>query len=190
MRPLLLALLASPRARGSNARLLSAFLRACRGWRVKRVPMARLRVAPYGAPRPSPRSRRRDPMDALVRDFDRADAVVLAAPVYFYGFPAQAKAVIDRCQDLWLDPRWRRRPKRPAFFLATCARPRLAEFAVIRREARAFLNTIGFKVHGELLLPGSDRSDAPLRLRRAQVRAGRLALALNALRPAPPKTHG
>jgi hypothetical protein len=129
-------------------------------------------------------------MAALIRDFDRADAVVLATPVYFYGFPAQAKAVIDRCQDLWLDPRWRRRRKRPAFFLATCARPRLVEFAVIRREARAFLNTIGFKIQGELLIPGLDRSDAPTRLRRAQVRAARLSRALNAQHPASPRSHG
>lgn len=185
MLPILLALQASPRPRGSNARLLSAFLRASRGWRVHRIPLCLLRISPYHAPRP-----RRDAMDRLISEFDRADALVLAAPVYFYGFPAQVKAVIDRCQPLWHDPRWRRRPKRPAFFLSTCARSRTAEFEVIRREARAFLNTIGFRVHGELLVPGLDRADAGARLRRAGVRAARLARSLDALRPPASPAHG
>lgn len=30
-----------------------------------------------------------------------ADAIVLAAPIYFYSVPAQVKALIDRCQALW-----------------------------------------------------------------------------------------
>lgn len=185
MLPLLLALQASPRPHGSTARLLSAFLRAGRGWRVRRVPLSRLDISPYGAAR-SPR----DAMDRLIAEFDRADALVLAAPVYFYGFPSQAKAVIDRCHPLWHDPRWRTRPRRPAFFLSTCAAVRTAEFAVIRREARAFLNTIGFRLRGELLVPGLDRADAGARLRRAGVQAARLARSLDALRPSAPSVHG
>jgi multimeric flavodoxin WrbA len=128
-------------------------------------------------------------MTSLVRWFDQADAMVLASPVYFYGFPAQAKAVIDRCQPLWSDPVWRRRPKRPAVFISTCAASRRSEFSVIVREARAFANTIGFKILHTVLVTGLDRTDATIRLSQAERRAIRLGR-LFSRRNRPGATHG
>ena len=40
-------------------------------------------------------------MQALYEPLERTGRVVLAAPIYFYNVPAQAKAVIDRTQALW-----------------------------------------------------------------------------------------
>ena len=42
-----------------------------------------------------------DDMQAVYDALERSDRVVLAAPIYFYNVPAQAKAVIDRTQALW-----------------------------------------------------------------------------------------
>jgi multimeric flavodoxin WrbA len=114
-------------------------------------------------------------MQKIFSWLDRAGAVVLSTPVYFYGFPSSAKAVIDRCHPLWHDPVWRQKPKRPAFFLANCAASRNQEFNVILQEGRAFLNTVGFKIQAKLLVPGMDRKDANQRLRWAEKRARALA---------------
>jgi multimeric flavodoxin WrbA len=43
-----------------------------------------------------------DDMEVLYRYFEESDVLVLAAPVYFYGFGAMAKAMIDRCQCFWV----------------------------------------------------------------------------------------
>jgi len=119
----------------------------------------------------------------LIRLFDRADALVLASPVYFYSLPAQAKAVVDRCHPLWHDPYWRERPRRPAFFLSTCASEKPDEFQVIVREVKAFFNTLGFRYAGELLVSGMDRSDASVRLTRALRAARSLSRQLQDLHP-------
>ena len=42
-----------------------------------------------------------DDMQSIYRKLLKADKIVLASPSFFYGFPAQAKALIDRCQALW-----------------------------------------------------------------------------------------
>ena len=43
-----------------------------------------------------------DDMDVLYGYFEESDVLVLAAPVYFYGFGAMTKAMIDRCQCFWV----------------------------------------------------------------------------------------
>lgn len=188
-KPWLLALLGSPRPRGANARLLSAFLGACTGWRIQRIDLTKLNVRPYtGQPLPRP-GQGHDPMTSLIAWFDRADALVLAAPVYFYGFPAQVKSVIDRCQPLWADRRWQRRRKRPAIFISTCAASRRSEFEVIRREAKAFLNTIGCQYTGEIFVSGLDSASAARRLRYGRIRAVRLAQRLFSAPVSPRKKH-
>ena len=42
-----------------------------------------------------------DDMQAIYPRLAEAEAIILAVPMFFYGPPAQAKAVIDRCQAMW-----------------------------------------------------------------------------------------
>jgi multimeric flavodoxin WrbA len=42
-----------------------------------------------------------DDMQPVYEALERSDHIVMAAPIYFYNVPAQAKAVIDRTQALW-----------------------------------------------------------------------------------------
>ena len=43
----------------------------------------------------------RDGMDDIYLSLDEADAVIIGSPIFFYGLPAQLKALVDRCQALW-----------------------------------------------------------------------------------------
>ena len=42
-----------------------------------------------------------DDMTEIIRQFQQADVVVLATPIYFYGISAQLKAFIDRTYPIW-----------------------------------------------------------------------------------------
>ena len=43
----------------------------------------------------------KDDMHELLEDFQKADVIVLATPVYFYGISAQMKTFIDRTYPIW-----------------------------------------------------------------------------------------
>ena len=43
-----------------------------------------------------------DDMLGLYDELTTADCVVLACPIFFYGMPSQTKALVDRCQALWV----------------------------------------------------------------------------------------
>jgi multimeric flavodoxin WrbA len=42
-----------------------------------------------------------DDMQQVYPQLEAAEAIVLSVPIFFYSPPAQAKALIDRCQALW-----------------------------------------------------------------------------------------
>ncbi len=42
-----------------------------------------------------------DDMQAVYPKLLEADVIILAVPMFFYGPPSQAKALIDRCQAMW-----------------------------------------------------------------------------------------
>jgi multimeric flavodoxin WrbA len=42
-----------------------------------------------------------DEMQSVYPRLEEADAIILATPMFFYGMPSQAKALIDRCQAQW-----------------------------------------------------------------------------------------
>lgn len=43
----------------------------------------------------------KDDMQNVYPLLESADVIILSSPIFFYGVPAQAKALIDRCQALW-----------------------------------------------------------------------------------------
>jgi len=42
-----------------------------------------------------------DDMDLVYFFFDQINAIIFSLPIFFYGAPAQAKALVDRCQACW-----------------------------------------------------------------------------------------
>lgn len=47
----------------------------------------------------------KDPMQALYPLLRRAQAIIIATPIYFYAMPAQLKAIVDRAQAPWNERR-------------------------------------------------------------------------------------
>jgi multimeric flavodoxin WrbA len=43
----------------------------------------------------------KDQMQEVYPLLERADAIILSVPMFFYAAPAQAKALVDRCQACW-----------------------------------------------------------------------------------------
>lgn len=89
--------------------LRAARIRPCRG-------CGRCAAAPFRCPLSG------DDADALFADIIAADLVFWAAPIYFYGLPAHAKACLDRAQRFWAAPV--APAQRPAIAGLVAGRPR------------------------------------------------------------------
>ncbi len=106
-----------------------------------------------------------DEGSALLRRLFQAQALIVIAPVYFYGPPAQCKILIDRAQMIW-EARTRgvlQTPSqhRPAYYACTAARTqgeRLFEASGLI--LRSFLQHMAFTPQPPLLLRGLDEADA------------------------------
>jgi multimeric flavodoxin WrbA/protein-tyrosine-phosphatase len=103
---LVLGLQGSPRKNGNTDLLLAAFMEAARG-------LGAATETIYVAQRDIQACKEyivcekkglcpiKDEMNAIYTLLRRAEVVVAASPVFFYGITAQLKALIDRCQTLW-----------------------------------------------------------------------------------------
>lgn len=125
-----LAFAGSPRRNGNTRILLDAFIGECtkRGHEVELIDLtntARWNINPcLGCDSClSGRCIRDDSMQEIYPKIREADAIVLAAPMQFYSFPSQAKAVIDRAQ-LFFNQKYKRkepvRSKPCKGFLISC----------------------------------------------------------------------
>lgn len=102
---------------------------------------------------------KQDAASFLFTEIARASALVLTAPVYFYGPPAQLKALIDRCQTFW--EAGGKQTDRPAFVVLAGARARgerLFEASLLI--LRCVLPVLGFALRPPLLLRALDGPDA------------------------------
>jgi len=102
-----------------------------------------------------------DDMLGLYEELAAADCVVLASPIFFYGLPSQTKALVDRCQALWVrrhvlkswQPDVARR--RGALVAVGATRgPRL--FDGVSLTAKYFFDAIGVTYAEELFVRGVD----------------------------------
>ncbi len=106
--PRLLALACSPRRGGNTETLLDAALEgaAQTGACIERFHLRELRISPClhcgGCVRTPGQCVIDDDMQQLYEPLRAADRIILASPVFFMSVTAQAKAMIDRCQPLWV----------------------------------------------------------------------------------------
>ncbi len=102
-----LGLMGSPRRDGNTEILLDAALGAAEaeGAHTRKVVVSTLDMRPcvelYHCAVDGTCSLR-DDMTPLYDELIAADRIVLASPIFFYGLTSQAKAVVDRCQALWM----------------------------------------------------------------------------------------
>lgn len=101
------AVYCSPRAGGNTDLLMRAFLSGVRaaGGRPQELFLRNFRLWPCtacGKCESTGHCVLDDDMGLLYRYFEESDVLVLAAPVFFYGFGAMAKAMVDRSQAFWV----------------------------------------------------------------------------------------
>lgn len=102
-----LGIAGSPRRGGNTNLLLAEVMKgaASRGAGVETIVLNDMDIAPCqhcDACREAGNCRQDDDMQIIYRKLADADRVVLASPIHFMSVTAQTKAMIDRCQALWV----------------------------------------------------------------------------------------
>ncbi|MFO7932279.1 MAG: NAD(P)H-dependent oxidoreductase [Desulfosalsimonas sp.] len=158
----ILGLQGSPRLKGNTNFLLDAFFQELegRGAVTEKIHAARVNVEPctgcgYCEKKGVCAISDDDMSNRIYFLLRRADAVVLASPVYFYNFPARIKAVIDRTQTLWSrkyklgmqDPG---RSRRRGFMLSVGATKGKNLFDGMSLTSRYFFDAVGAEFTGSL----------------------------------------
>lgn len=169
-----LGLAGSPRRRGNTELLLDQVLAgaANRGAQTEKVILADMRIGPCRACDScfeTGRCVQQDDYQLLYPRLIKAERIVLAAPLFFTGVPAQAKAFIDRCQCFWARKHVLKKPlpptdtglERQGFLISTAGGPKTS-FRCAIRAVKAFLETLDAQYGGELSFPGVDEKGAIL----------------------------
>lgn len=143
-----LGVLGSPRQGGNSEMLLDAALDGARstGARTEKVVLSDLRIQPCTACDGCADGSQcvlDDDMVPLYAKLEKADVIILASPVYFYGVTAQMKAFIDRAQPFWVRKfvLHHRSKRRRGAFLSVGARIR-TDFVAPEASAQAFFHTL------------------------------------------------
>ena len=157
-----LGIMGSPRKKSNTDLLLDAALEGAsqEGAEVEKIAVYDLQISPcreiYACTRDG-NCPIRDDMQSLYDKLSRADHIVFASPIFFYGITSQAKAVVDRCQALWARRYILDTPKeddriRKGIFISVGATKgkRLFDGAVLT--VRYFFDAVGVKYAGDLLL--------------------------------------
>jgi len=102
----IIAIMGSPRKGGNTDLLLDAFLKGLNegGGEYEKLSISDLEISPCMeclACEATGECVIQDDMRLVYPKIINADKIVLASPNFFYGFPAQIKALIDRGQALW-----------------------------------------------------------------------------------------
>lgn len=102
----------------------------------------------------------RDEMQSVYPLLVNADALIVAVPIYFYGVPAQLKALIDRCQACYNMRRLDRAAYPPGYghLIAVGATKGRRLFDGIRLTMRYFFDAIGKDYGQELLARAIDEA--------------------------------
>jgi multimeric flavodoxin WrbA len=161
-----LGIMGSPRRQSNTDILLDRALEGASeaGAEVEKVLVSKLKISPcleIYACRKDGNCPIKDDMQLLYRKLLEADHVILASPIFFYGITSQAKAVVDRCQALWMRRyvlgrgKDDKRDRRGVFISVGATRgTKLFDGAVLT--VKYFFDAIGVEYSGDLLVKGID----------------------------------
>jgi NAD(P)H-dependent FMN reductase len=167
-----LGLAGSPRRHGNTELLLDRVLAgaASQGAETEKLVLSALEIAPCSACDncfTTGTCTIEDDYQLVHGKLLEAERIVIAAPVFFTGVPAQVKALIDRSQCLWARKYVLRDPLPPTStgverqgFLVSTAGGAKTGFQCAARAMRAFLDALDAEYAGELLFPGLDEKGA------------------------------
>ena len=167
-----LGIAGSPRRGGNTDLLLNEVMKgaASRGAEVKTIILSHLKIAPCqhcDGCLETGRCKVEDDMQMVHSELMKADRLALASPVHFMGVTAQAKAMIDRCQALWvrkyilkLPPLGDRQVERKGLFISVGGRKVANLFQPALATVKALFKVLDIAYAGELLFPGIDEKGA------------------------------
>ena len=167
-----LGIAGSPRRGGNTDLLLAEVMRgaASSGAEVKTIILNELTIAPCqhcDGCLETGRCKVEDDMQMVHSELMKADRLVLASPVHFMGVTAQAKAMIDRCQALWvrkyilkLPPSGNRQVERRGLFISVGGTKSANLFQPAVATVKSWFRTLDVIYAGELLFPGVDERGA------------------------------
>jgi arsenite transporter/arsenate reductase (thioredoxin) len=181
-----LGLQGSPRVKGNTSLLLSSFLMEAErlGAQAQHLNVAKKNITPCqecGVCEEKGFCPIDDDMQEIYPLLRRADIIVMATPIFFYGATAQLKALIDRSQALWSrryihkleDPgmKWRL-----GFLLAVGATKGKNLFEGVELTAKYFFDAVGANDEGSLtykhIEASGDIKNHPTALADAKEKAG------------------
>ena len=167
-----LAIAGSPRRDGNTDLLLQEAIAGAesRDAEVKRIVLSELCIAPCrhcDCCLEAGQCVIDDDMQPIYRDLAIADRLVIASPIFFMGVTAQTKAMIDRCQALWVAKHVLKLPvaanggrERRGLFISVGGTkgPKLFEPALAT--VRIWFKTLDFTFAGDLRFRGLDERGA------------------------------
>ena len=161
-----LGIMGSPRRQSNTEILLNKALEGAReaGAEVENVPVSKLKISPcleiYACLKDG-NCPIKDDMQLLYEKLLEADHIIFASPIFFYGITSQAKAVVDRCQALWvrkhvLGMGGEDKRERTGVFISVGATrgEKLFDGAVLT--VKYFFDAINVEYSGDLLVRGID----------------------------------
>jgi multimeric flavodoxin WrbA len=161
-----LGIMGSPRGQSNTEILLDKALEGAReaGAEIEKVLVSKLKFSPcleiYACLKDG-NCAIKDDMQSLYKKLLEADHIIFASPIFFYGITSQAKAIIDRCQALWVRRhvlgmgKEDKRVRRGVFISVGATRgKKLFDGAVLT--VKYFFDAIGVKYSGDLLIRGID----------------------------------
>lgn len=157
----------SPRVGGNTDKLADAFEKGCRneGKDIVRFDVAMMKISGCTACQRCYSKDMacvfHDNFNEIAMQIEGADAVVLAAPVYWYSLPAQMKGVIDKFYSFCVG-------KRPVAgkklgLISCCADEGLEAFGPLKDALRMSADILGWTMAGDVLVPGLEEKDDVLR---------------------------
>ncbi|MBN2809459.1 MAG: flavodoxin family protein [Deltaproteobacteria bacterium] len=165
------AIYGSPRRQGNTSRLLQSAVAGARsaGAEVTEIVLRDLKLQPcleIYACRKDGRCAIKDDFQVLAETLLAAEATILASPMFFYAVSAHVKALMDRCQSLWVKKYWldekplgRLDNAKPGLFLAVGATTGKRLFDGAEMSVRYFFDTFDTALWKTLGYRGLDGAD-------------------------------
>jgi multimeric flavodoxin WrbA len=161
-----LGIMGSPRRKSNTEMLLDKALEGAEaaGAEVEKVLASKLKISPcleIYACRKDGNCAIKDDMQLLYEKLMETDHIIFASPIFFYGITSQAKAIIDRCQALWVRRhvlgmgKQDNRVRRGVFISVGATKgKKLFDGAVLT--VKYFFDAVGVKYSSDLLFRGID----------------------------------
>lgn len=159
----ILGILGSPRINGNTDKLLDKVLKKFKNKhnKIEKVIISSYKIAPcrecIGC-KTTGICVIEDEMDKIYKKIYLADVVALASPIFFMSLPAHVKAMIDRCQSLWVKKYIlkKKNKRKKGIFIAVAGTKRKNVFKGAKQIVKAFFSTINAEYSDEILVAGTD----------------------------------